>query len=449
MSDLPEAESAFDVVDVNARTARRQYLKWMLMAGALASVGGVFIWRELASPSAEAAAKDDPARIVATMDTASGGRMTPEATAAEANERARALEQELLRAREDNVALKAETESLRTSQASDRADAMTTIEALEKAAVRADAPPPGPAVAAATPSAAPGFGANPFAPVAAGEREVEARPRRTMAVIRTPAAAKGVPLASGDAPAEGSSGGAAAGGKAGAAGQPGFMSGALQTFETGRFVPPNAYVKARVLVGVDAAAAVNVSSDPKPVLFRLLGPAIGVGTSGKFQTTDLTGCTVNGAAYGELSSEKVYIKLQRISCPAGERRFSVATVEGYVSHAGKAGVRGRVISREGDLTNRALIAGALQGLGDVFSANAGRSTGTVNLTGEGGLFGSEKLSGGEIAKGAVGGGVSGAASMLADYYIKRAEQYQPVIEMPTGVDVELVFLSGFQIEGAN
>ena len=226
------------------------------------------------------------------------------------------------------------------------------------------------------------------------------------------------------------------------------MSSAAQVFETATYVPPNAYVSARVLVGVDAAAAVNVSSDPKPVLFRLLGPAIGVGTAGHFQSTDLTGCTVNGAAYGELSSEKVYIKLQRISCPAGEGKFSVATVEGYVSHAGKAGVRGRVISREGDLTNRAMVAGALQGLGDVFSASASRSTGTVNLSGDGGLFGSEKLTTEEIAKGAVGGGVSGAASMLADYYIKRAEQYQPVIEMPTGVDVELVFLSGFQIKGS-
>ena len=37
--------------------------------------------------------------------------------------------------------------------------------------------------------------------------------------------------------------------------------------------------------------------------------------------------------------------------------------------------------------------------------------------------------------------------MLADYYVKRAEQYQPVVEMPTGIEVELVFLSGFEIGG--
>ena len=43
--------------------------------------------------------------------------------------------------------------------------------------------------------------------------------------------------------------------------------------------------------------------------------------------------------------------------------------------------------------------------------------------------------------------MANAASTLADYYIKRAEQYQPVIEMPTGIEVEIVFLSGFQIRG--
>lgn len=441
MSELPPAESAAELVDVNGRTARRQYLKWMAMAGVVAIGGGVFIWRELSTPSAEEKG-EDPARIVATLDAAAGAKMSPEATAAEANERARALEQELLRAREDAVALKAEAESLKTSMTADRADAMATIEALEKAARTAQPDLAGPAPTA--PLAQPGFGPNSFA---AGDPAPSAPPpRRTMSVVRAEARAPAAPSPTTvSSPSNGAPG--AAGDSKSQPGAGGFMSGAAQVFETRTYVPPNAYVRARVLVGVDAAAAVNVSSDPKPVLFRLLGPAVGVGMAGQFQSTDLTGCTVNGAAYGELSSEKVYIKLQRISCPAGEGKFSVATVEGYAAHSGKAGVRGRVISREGDLTNRAMLAGALQGLGEVFSGATAQGAGALSVTGEG-LFGSPKLTNEEIAKGAVGGGVSGAASMLADYYIKRAEQYQPVIEMPTGIEVELVFLAGFAVEAA-
>lgn len=219
----------------------------------------------------------------------------------------------------------------------------------------------------------------------------------------------------------------------------------MQTFDTERFVPPNAYTRARVLVGVDAATGVTSNSDPKPVLFRLVGPAIHVGSDGRFQRTDLTGCLVNGAAYGELSSEKVYIRLQRISCPSGPRQFSVATVEGYASHLGKAGVRGNVISREGGLTGRAMIAGTLQGLGNSLSNYTDSMTRQIGIGEGGGLSAPPRLQAGDVAAGAAGSGVANAASMLADYYVKRAEQYQPVIEMPTGIEVELVFLSGFEI----
>lgn len=222
------------------------------------------------------------------------------------------------------------------------------------------------------------------------------------------------------------------------------MSAAAQVYDSANFVPPNAYVTARVLVGVDAATGVTTNSDPKPVLFRLTGPAVHVGANGRHQTTDLSGCLVNGAAYGELSSEKVYIRLQRITCPAGEGRFSVATVEGYASHKGKAGVRGNVISREGGLMSRALVAGTLQGLGNSLSQYTDSLNRNIGVS-EGGMLAAPPLEGGQVAAGAAGAGVANAASTLADYFVKRAEQYQPVIEMPTGIEVELVLLTGFQI----
>ncbi|OYY52116.1 MAG: flagellar biosynthesis protein FlgI, partial [Halothiobacillus sp. 28-55-5] len=43
---------------------------------------------------------------------------------------------------------------------------------------------------------------------------------------------------------------------------------------------------------------------------------------------------------------------------------------------------------------------------------------------------------------ALGGGAANAGNTLSQYLIERAEQYQPVIEMPTGIDVEIVFLEG-------
>jgi conjugal transfer pilus assembly protein TraB len=58
-----------------------------------------------------------------------------------------------------------------------------------------------------------------------------------------------------------------------------------------------------------------------------------------------------------------------------------------------------------------------------------------------------KLGAGEILEGGLGEGVATSADMVSKYLIERAEQYQPVIEMPTGIDVEIVFLEGVFISG--
>jgi conjugal transfer pilus assembly protein TraB len=57
----------------------------------------------------------------------------------------------------------------------------------------------------------------------------------------------------------------------------------------------------------------------------------------------------------------------------------------------------------------------------------------------------EDLSTGDIVKGGFGQGIGEAGDMVSKYLIERAEQYQPVIEMPTGIDVEIVFLDGVYV----
>ena len=46
----------------------------------------------------------------------------------------------------------------------------------------------------------------------------------------------------------------------------------------------------------------------------------------------------------------------------------------------------------------------------------------------------------------IGGGASKAAQTLSDYYIKRAEQYHPVIPIGAGNEVTVVFQDGFQLK---
>lgn len=207
------------------------------------------------------------------------------------------------------------------------------------------------------------------------------------------------------------------------------------------YLPPNSYAPARVIVGVDASTGVASQTDPLPVVLRITGPARSVMRGGRVLTTDLTGCLVNGAARGDLSSEKVYVKLARMTCAQPGGRYAVSEVKGFISFAGKSGVRGRVVSREGSLVGQALIAGIVGGFGRGFSANANSVfTQTTGADGK-----RQALSPTDILAGGFGQGAGEAADTVSKYLIERAEQYQPVVEMPTGIEVEIVFLDGVHV----
>jgi conjugal transfer pilus assembly protein TraB len=225
------------------------------------------------------------------------------------------------------------------------------------------------------------------------------------------------------------------------AGPPGtgtrISGGSASYTDSPNYLPPNSIAKARVIVGVDASAGVNSQTDPLPVVLRITGPARSVYREGKLLTTRIEGCLVNGAARGDLSSEKVYVKLQRMTCPQANGRYAVSDVKGFISFAGKTGVRGRVVSREGGLATQAFFAGLVSGVGNAFQGanQIPRIAQDPTLP-----------SASDIGIQAIGSGTATAGDTLSQYLIERAEQYQPVIEMPTGIDVEIVFLEGVFIQ---
>lgn len=211
------------------------------------------------------------------------------------------------------------------------------------------------------------------------------------------------------------------------------------------YLPPNSYAAARVVVGVDAPAGVASQTDPLPVLLRITGPARSVVQNGRVLTTRLEGCVVSGAARGDLSSEKVYVKLVKMTCDQPNGRVAESEVKGYLSFAGKAGIRGRVVSREGDLVTKAMLAGVIGGFGRGLTANANAlfAGGNTIIDGQ-----RQQMSGKDIAVAGVGQGMGQAADTVSKYLIERAEQYQPVIEMSTGIDVDIVFLEGVYVRGS-
>ena len=166
---------------------------------------------------------------------------------------------------------------------------------------------------------------------------------------------------------EGGPGSSGAGPRSGAE----TVAGALEK-SVAAWLPAGAHAEAIVLAGVDASAGVSSQGDPRPVLFRITGPAWTAAPSGSGAGTalsvDIAGCTVTGAAHGDLSSEKIYARLRTMTCAApgsGERPGSVIETEvaGFVAGSGKTGVRGPVVSREGALVEKAFLAGMVSGIG--------------------------------------------------------------------------------------
>ena len=213
------------------------------------------------------------------------------------------------------------------------------------------------------------------------------------------------------------------------------------------WLPAGAHAEAVVLAGVDASAGISSQGDPRPVLLRLTGPAwtaapapAGAGTA---LSVDLAGCTVTAAAHGDLSSEKVYARLRTMTCAGREPGTVVETeVAGFIAGSGKTGVRGPVVSREGALVEKAflagLVSGAGQGVAQAFQPQA-------VATGNGAAVANSRL--GDIGRAGLGAGAAQAGSKVADYLIRRAEQYQPVIQLRAGTRVSVVFLEGARLDG--
>lgn len=204
------------------------------------------------------------------------------------------------------------------------------------------------------------------------------------------------------------------------------------------YVPSGTFVKAVTLGGADASAAVNAQSNPQPMLFRIIED----GTMPNNQKSRLKGCLATAAVVGDISSERGFIRLETLSCVEPDTsRVIDLNVEGTVfGPEGKGGIRGIPMWREGALLQRAFAAGALSGLASGLSQKFTKTSisplGAVQTT-------SSDVK--DILGQGAAGGLGNAMEKLADYNIRRAEQYHPVLQLSAGTVVDLVFLKGFYL----
>lgn len=201
-------------------------------------------------------------------------------------------------------------------------------------------------------------------------------------------------------------------------------------------VPAGATVRAVLVSALDAPVGIHCSSDPQPVKLRVLDSA----HMAKGVEVDLKGAVLIGSGYADLSSERVYIRLERMTQVAWTGEFVETQVAGYVSgEDGRYGMRGTVVDKAGKLVTNAAISGFMSGVNQFLQATVNAQNirdatrGLPNdirwdLIKEGGLS-----------------GCSNAMETLANYYIEKAEQIQPVIQIQAGRVVDITFTHGAEI----
>lgn len=202
------------------------------------------------------------------------------------------------------------------------------------------------------------------------------------------------------------------------------------------YIPAGTFVRVALLGGVDAPTGGQAQTNPHPVLMRAQDNAF-LPNRYRFEIKE---CFLLASTYGDLSSERAIARLENLSCVRNDGQAVDVNVKGYiVGEDGKAGMRGRLISKQGQILANALLAGIGAGIGQAFQTAA--TTQAISPLGV-----TQTVQPGQMVQNGVSSGVGKALDRLSQYYIGLAEKLFPIIEVDAGRTVEVIFTKGFYLE---
>lgn len=193
-----------------------------------------------------------------------------------------------------------------------------------------------------------------------------------------------------------------------------------------QYIPSGSIMTGVIITGLDAPTGKNAIKDPVPLLVRIKHDAI---LPNRY-LSDVKECFILAAGHGDLASERAYLRAETISCIRNDKKVIDIKVEMFAVGAdGKAGVRGRLISKQGQMIAKASLAGIAQGFATAFTGTRY----TVNP---------QSPDYGLAAQGGAMSGVGSAFDRIAKYYLDLADQIFPVIEIDAGQKISFVMVKG-------
>jgi conjugal transfer pilus assembly protein TraB len=351
------------------------------------------------------------------------------------------LNEELQRKAADMEAMRVEMEAMRQEVSvlkSGIGDAGRPVDLPElkqdsrRSPLELDVPTPDPARS--------GNGALPDAPVA-GEEPAPPKAKKSLRIIGSSGAGGGgLALANADMsiPSRNPDGSVS---KVGIDGRPGTNSGGVSVSGKSNapqymtYIPAGSILDGILITGMDAPVSGVSEENPVPALIRLKADAI---LPNKYKH-DVKECFVLVGGKGSLSTERVELRTETLSCITKDGGVIEAEIQGYVTgEDGKVGMRGRLVSKQGALLARSLMAGILSGFGKALTpyqvpqvavaSNGQAQTQTLDL--------------GDAAKTGAFTGLDSAAKQLSSFYLDMAKQTFPLLEVDAGRRANIVLVRG-------
>jgi hypothetical protein len=203
------------------------------------------------------------------------------------------------------------------------------------------------------------------------------------------------------------------------------------------YIPSGSFMKGRVLAGIDAPTGGQAQNNPVPLLVQITDNAF----LPSRMRSEVKECFVVGTGFGDISSERAHLRTESISCIKEDGTAIDMPIRGYISgEDGKAGMRGKLVSKQGQILANALTAALISGLGQAIAVSG--STQTANPLG--GV--TSVPNAGQGFQTGFGTGFGRAADKLAQYYINLADKVFPIIEIDAGREVTVVLTRGTFID---
>ena len=208
------------------------------------------------------------------------------------------------------------------------------------------------------------------------------------------------------------------------------------------YIPEGTYFTGHLLGGIAVSTGLNTPDEnATPVAIKLIARF----DQGNKETTNLSplnklkleNCRIMGSSYGDLSSERAIIRLEKLICEQ-DGAYITSKIAGQIFGSdGLNGIKGTIIATSSKHIKNAAIGGLISGISSSAKGQDGSTMGASGLIQTKAKGAKSLLSDGVLS------GASNAGDKIADYYLRQAEAMSPILTVPSGVRINAQITKGF------